>query len=317
MRKVLILGGTGWLGGAIARAALADGSDVTCLARGRSGAVPAGANLVAADRSDPGAYDAVRGTWDDVVEVSYDSGFVSAAREALAGDAGHWTLVSSVSVYRRNDEPGADESADVVEGDDPGDYAQAKVAAEHASARTFAERLLIARAGLIVGPGDPTDRFGYWPARMSRGGRVLAPATADRFVQVIDVDDLAQWIVRAGATGVAGTINAVGPPTTFDDVLAVAQNVTDFDGEIEARDDRWLLERDVRYWSGPRSLPLWLPIGDTGFARRSDAAFRATGGATRPLPETLTRTLADEVARGIDRTRRAGLSAAEESELLS
>jgi 2'-hydroxyisoflavone reductase len=191
MRRILVLGGTAWLGHEIARAALDDGAEVVCLARGESGAVPAGVRLVTADRTAPGAYDALTGEWDDVVELSHDLGLVVPALEALAGRARHWTLVSTVSVYATNDEPGADESAAVVDPVDLTDYGQAKVAAERATAEHVGDRLLVARPGLIVGPGDPSDRFGYWPARLDHDGPVLAPTAAGRFVQVIDVADLA------------------------------------------------------------------------------------------------------------------------------
>lgn len=174
--------------------------------------------------------------------------------------------MSTVSVYRRNDEPGADETAEPVEPaeraetDGPTDYAQAKVAAERASTARVGDKLLIARPGLIVGPADPSDRFGYWPARPRRGGRVLAPTTADRFVQVIDVGDLATWIVAAGISGVTGIVNAVGESHAFDNFLSEVSDVAGFTGELVTIDDAWLLEHDVHYWAGPRSLPLWLPV---------------------------------------------------------
>ena len=172
-RRVLVLGGTGWLGAEVVRAALTRGDDVVCLARGEGRDVPGGARLVRADRRAPGAYDAVaQADWDDVVEISSDLALVTPALDALAARAAHWTLVSTVSVYARHDVPGADESAEVVVPCDLTQYPDAKVAAERATAaRVPADRLLVARPGLIVGPGDPSDRFGYWPARLQRGGR--------------------------------------------------------------------------------------------------------------------------------------------------
>lgn len=317
MRRILVLGGTAWLGHEIARAALADGAEVTCLARGESGTVPAGARLLSADRTSQAAYDELTGEWDDVVELSYDLGLVVPALEALAGRARHWTLVSTVSVYASNDEPGADESADVVEPVDLTDYGQAKVAAERATAEHVGDRLLVARPGLIVGPGDPSDRFGYWPARLARSRRVLSPTAAGRFVQVIDVADLAAWVVHAGAAGTTGTVDAVGDTHPFADVIARAQAVVGSSAEIVEADDAWLLDRDVRWWAGPRSLPLWIPVEESGFARRSNRAYRASGGDVRPLDEIIRRVLDDERHRGLDRERRSGLTPGDEAALLA
>lgn len=317
MRRVLVLGGTGWLGARVARAAVEDGAEVVCLARGASGAVPDGARLVRADRTAPGAYDDVRGEWDEVVEIAYAPHLVTSALDALAHRAQHWTLVSSVSVYARNDEPGADESAEVVEPRDLAQYPEAKVAAERASAARLGDRLLIARPGLIVGPGDPSDRFGYWPARLHRGGRVLVPTTAGRHVQVIDVDDLAAWLVAAGRARRTGVVNAVGTPVALGAFLADVRAVTATRSELVPVDDTTLLAHGVRYWAGPRSLPLWLPAADAGFALRDGSAYLAAGGTLRPLRDTITRVLADEVARDVDRPRRSGLTPDEEQAVLA
>jgi nucleoside-diphosphate-sugar epimerase len=317
MRRTLILGGTAWLGQEIARQAVDRGDEVVCLARGTSGSVPHGARLVVADRTRPGAYDALDGEWDEVVELSYDLPLVTSALDALADRAQHWTLVSTVSVYARTDVPGDDESADVVEPVDLTDYGQAKVAAERATASRVGDRLMVVRPGLIAGPGDPSDRFGYWVARLSRGGTVLSPMTADRYVQVIDVGDLAGFVVRAGSDGTTGVVDAVGDPHSFADLLSQASDITGFEGEIVEADDPWLLDHDVRYWAGPRSLPLWIPVEDAGFARRSNAAYLAAGGTVRPLVDTLRRTLDDEADRGVDRERRSGLASADEAALVA
>lgn len=322
MRRVLILGGTAWLGRAIAAQALAQGAEVTCLARGDSGNVAPGARLVRADRDDPRAYDDVRRDWDEVVELSWDAGFVASALDALADRTAHWTLVSSVSVYAHSDVPFADESADLVEPQDLTAYPDAKVHAERLTAARLPDRSLLARAGLIVGPGDPSDRYGYWPARFARGGRVLVPETAGRHVQGIDVDDLAAWIELAGRTGVTGPINAVGEELPLAAVLTAAREAARGHADAPVSesvplDDETLSARGVQYWAGPRSLPLWLPAEARGFSRRSDAAFVASGGRRRPLAETVRRTLDDERRRGIDRPRRAGLTPAEEAEVLA
>ncbi|MGN7188026.1 NAD-dependent epimerase/dehydratase family protein [Microbacterium enclense] len=317
MERILILGGTAWLGRAIATAAVTAGADVTCLARGESGSVPAGARLVRADRREPDAYDALDGDWDDVVELSWDPAFVASGLDALADRAAHWTLVSSVSVYAHSDAPFADEDAELVEPADLERYPDAKVHAERLTTARVGDRALLARAGLIVGPGDPTDRFGYWPARFARGGRVVIPESAGRYVQGIDVDDLAEWIASAGRAGITGTVNAVGEEYPLPAVLAAARDASGQNSETVALDDAALESRGVQYWMGPRSLPLWLPVEARGFSRRSDAAFVASGGRRRSLAETMRRALDDERARGLDRPRGAGLTPAEEAEVLS
>ncbi|MGB3414257.1 MAG: NAD-dependent epimerase/dehydratase family protein [Microbacteriaceae bacterium] len=316
MRRVLILGGTAWLGKEIARAALADGAEVVCLARGDSGDVPDGATLVVADRSQPDAYEGLLGDWDEVVEISYEPDFVRSALDALAGRAKHWTLISSCSVYLRNDEPGADESAELVSPDNLTNYADAKALAEKLSISRLGEKLLIARPGLIAGPGDGSDRFGYWPARLALGGRVLIPVVDQRFVQVVDIEDLAIWVIEAGRLKVSGIMNVVGHVYSFAEFLAEVARVTNFSGDFVSVDDTWLLENRVNYWAGPHSLTLWLPLVDTAFTQRSNARYLAHGGRIRDLSETIRRVLGDEQSRGLNRERRSGLSLVEEAILL-
>nr|NLD40197.1 NAD-dependent epimerase/dehydratase family protein [Actinomycetales bacterium] len=314
MARVLILGGTAWLGREIAREWVARGAEVVCLARGRSGDIPDGARLVTADRTTPEAFDELDGTWDEVVELAYEPDVVAPALDALADRAAHWTLVSSISVYA--DFTIRDEAAPVVEPSDLTQYPDAKVAAERATAAALGGRLLIARPGLIAGPGDPSDRFGYWPARLARGGTVLRPRGEGRFVQVIDVADLAAWIAHAGSTGVTGVVDAVGKVNRFDDVLALAADVTGFAGSWRVAGDGELAAGGIGHWAGPASLPLWLPEDAAPMAQRDNARFRAAGGSLRPLRETMVRTLEDEVGRGLDRERRSGLSLAEEAAAL-
>lgn len=317
MRQVLVLGGTGWVGRETVRQLVAGGAEVTCLARGDSGEIPDGARLVRADRREQDAYDAVRGDWDEVIEFSYAPDLVGPAVDTLADRAAHWTLVSTVSVYARNDEEDVDESADLVEPVDLTQYPDAKVAAERTTAARVGDRLLIARPGLIVGAGDPSDRFGYWPARFTRPGPALAPTTEGRVAQVIDVGDLAAWIAGAGAQNLVGAVNAVGESWGLDDVLATAARAAGHSGDLVEAPDDTLLAHDVHYWAGPRSLPLWIPLSYTGFARRSGRRFLETGGALTPLAETVATVLDDERARGVDRARRAGMTASDERAVLS
>ena len=325
MTDVLILGGTGWLGGRVATAWLDAGASVTCLARGARDA-PYGGRLVRADRTAPGAYDEVRTRdWDEVVDVSSRAAHVAAAAGALRESARHFTYVSSVSVYARDDEPGADERAALAGPADPadpgadGDYAGQKSAAEDAVRAAFGHRGAIVRPGLIVGPGDPTDRFGYWPARFALAGAepVLVPDEPDARVQVIDVDDLAAFIVAIGRAGFTGAVNAVGASVPLGEVLRLAREASGHTGDLVAASPEALLAHGVGYWAGPRSLPLWLPAEATGFATRSNATYRLLGGALRPLDETIARTLDDERSRGLDSVRAAGLIRGEEIELIA
>lgn len=316
MLRILILGGTGWLGSRIAERALAAGAEVVCLARGQSGPVPDGARLVRADRTQPEAYEQLTGSWDDVVDLTDRADHARSALERLADNARHWTFVSSVSVYARHDLPGADETADVIEPADLSQFPDAKVAAENVCRDLVGDRLLIARPGLIAGPGDPSDRFGYWPARLHRGGRVLSPTTAERWVQVIDVADLASWLVRAGLEGRTGIVDAVGEAHPLGEVLAEASRLTGGGADVVQAEDARLLANGVSYWAGPRSLPLWVPSDHAGMMRRSGARYLASGGTRRPLRATLQAVLADELDRGRDRPRRSGMSAGEEAAVL-
>lgn len=320
MTRTLILGGTAWLGREIAQQLIALGDEVTCLARGESGTAPTGATLVARDRRTAGAYDSVAGLeWDEIIELSYENDLVTSALDALGHTARHWTLISSVSVYARNDEPGADESATLVEPVDLDDYAHAKVAAENATMAAVGDRLLIARPGLIAGPADPSDRFGYWVARfaLAVADPVLAPLVQDRVVQIIDHRDLALWIATVGRLGLTGVHNVIGSPRDLSSVLESAAQVAGHTGTIVAAADDWLTAHGVNYWAGPRSLPLWLPREDTPFAQRSNARFLANGGFVRNLTDTLRDTLTDERRRGLNRERRSGLTRAEETLLLA
>lgn len=322
MTDVLVLGGTGWLSGRVAERWADAGASVTCLARGARPA-PYGTTLVVGDREDPEAYAAVSGReWDEVVDISSNPVHVAAAVDALAGHARHWTYVSTVSVYASNDDPGADESAEILVpagADEESDYGRDKASAEASVRAALGHRAAIVRPGLIVGPGDPTDRFGYWVGRFALAADedVLVPDATDRGAQVIDVDDLADFVVVVGRERWTGVANAVGDPTPLGRVLSDAAAAAGHTGAARVADDEWLEDHGVAYWMGPRSLPLWLPGGMPGFWTRSNAVYQLLGGRLRPLGETLQRTLADEQERGLERERRSGMTRAEELALLA
>lgn len=322
MTRVLILGGTGWLSGHVARRWVDAGAEVTCLARGGRPA-PDGAQLVIADRDDADAYAALADrAWDEVVDISSRAAHVASAVAALAERAAHWTYVSTLSVYADETTIGADESAALAEPAAPGDeyaYGREKVAAEASVRAALGDRAAIVRPGLIVGPGDPSDRFGYWVGRfaLAADGSVLVPSAPELRVQVIDVDDVADFVFAAGQSRWTGIANAIGDTMPFRDFADLARSAAGHTGELVPATDEWLIAHDVAHWMGPRSLPLWLPADMPGFSTRSNAAYRAAGGTLRPLDGTLARTLEDERARGLGRPRTTGLSRDEESALLA
>jgi len=330
MTRILVLGGTAWLGGCIAAAARDRGHSVTCLARGSDGAVPPpGAAFVRADRDQPGAYDSVAETdWDVVIDVSRQPGQVKRAAAALANSSGSFVFISSCNVYADHSTPGQEEGGallpalthDVMESMEV--YGEAKVACEqHVSDAFGPDRTLVARVGLIGGPGDIFDRTGYWPLRFARpaapDGSVLVPDAPGLATQVIDVRDLATWIVDAGCGGVRGIFNATGETISFPRHLEIARGVAGHTGPVVVADPVWLAAQQVRPWMGERSLPLWLPDPeDAGFNARDSSAARGAGLVTRSLDETLADTLAWEIPRDSRTPRRAGLSDNDERSLL-
>jgi 2'-hydroxyisoflavone reductase len=307
--RILVLGGTAWVGRTITGTALELGHEVTCLARGSSGAVHDGASLVRADRDRPDAYDQVASqTWDGVIDLARHPGHVKGATRALAGRTSRWVFVSSVNVYRSHARLGEDETAETL---DPSpadvmasmeDYGAAKVACEQAVLDALGDRAVIARAGLIGGPGDESGRSGYWPWRFAHpsdpAGAVLIPASPLQ-TSLIDVRDLALWTVEC-STGehTTGVFDAIANRVALADFLGAARAVADHDGRTVPATDDWLLEHGVTEWMGPKSLPLWLADPDwRGFAAHLGTRITANGLAPRPLTETLSDVLAWEEAR--------------------
>ncbi|WP_326556024.1 NAD-dependent epimerase/dehydratase family protein [Micromonospora sp. NBC_01796] len=328
--RLLVLGGTMFLGRAVARLAAAAGHDVTCAARGVSGEPVPGVRFVRADRDDPAGLSALDGErFDAVVDVTRRPSHARHAVAALADRVGHWSYVSTCSVYADNSTPGQRAAtAEIVapapvEVDNPvGEHAEyygpCKVSCEQAVLDTIgAARSFVCRAGLIVGPEDPSDRFPYWVARLDRGGEVLAPGAPDEVVQLVDVEDLAQWLLYAAETGLTGIFDGMGAPLPRAGFLAeVAAGVGRPDPDLTWVEQDFLVERDVREWSGERALPLWLPLPEyAGFLSRDVTASLAAGLRTRPIAETAARTL-EWLRTHPDDVRRGGLEPADEAKVL-
>jgi 2'-hydroxyisoflavone reductase len=327
VETLLVLGGTAWLGREIARQAAASGAAVTCLARGASGPVADDVELVVADRSQPDAYDAVRARpWDAVIDVSWQPDHVRSALAALTADTAHWIYVSSGSVYADTSTPDADEDTALVDPLTVGaatmeEYGPAKAGCESLVVSGIgAERALLARVGLIGGPGDPSDRFGYWVSRfaLEPQGDVLVPDEPALMTQTIDVRDLAAFLLACARARRAGPVNVVGEAVSLSTVIEASARAAGFSGRAVSVDPAWLVGHDVQPWAGPRSLPLWLPLPEyAGFGCRSDARALGFGLHRRSLESTLADVLVDERARGVERPRRAGLTRAEELALLA
>lgn len=304
--RLLVLGGTRFAGRAVVDQALALGAEVTLFNRGQTapGLYPS-LETVLGDRTADLSALAGR-TFDLVVDCAgYDPAVVALSTGALQDAVGRYVFISSVSVY-------ADQSVPPVEGAevlDDDSYGGRKAACERVVLDRYADRALIARPGLIVGPHDPTERFPYWPRRFRREGPVLAPGDPSDPVQFIDVRDLAGFLVGATAPGV---YNVVAPPLPMADLLAACRAATGSDQEIVWIPTADLLAAGVDPWMG---VPLW--IGDPTWraANLVDASrARAAGLTTRPLPQTVTDVLAWDTARGGPSSE--PLSPAEERRLL-
>lgn len=319
------------LGRAVAEQAVADGHDVTCVARGESGGVPAGAAWVRSDRDADDGLDAVTDVaerWDAVVDVARQPGQVRRAVAGLEPVADHYVFVSTGNVYAVHSGLATDETVPLLaplEGDvmeDMSTYGEAKVACEAAVLDGFGpERSLVARAGLIGGPGDWSGRSGWWPWRFAHPvgahGAVLAPDALDLPMAVVDVRDLASWLVRCAASQTPGTVDAVGEPDTLAGLISVARDVGGHTGPLVTAPAEWLAEQGVQEWMGEDSLPLWISDPEwRGFGAHTGAAARAAGLTHRPVAETLRDAAAYEETREASNPRRCGLSDATERRLL-
>ncbi|MGQ0778080.1 MAG: NAD-dependent epimerase/dehydratase family protein [Pseudonocardiales bacterium] len=330
--RMLIFGGTRFLSRAVAVEALGRGHEVLCAARGESGPVPDGAAFVRIDRDVPNGLrmllSAVQSgqRFDAVLDTARMSlRWVRDALDTLGAVASHWTFVSTINVYADTRTAGQTVDAPLVAPvfDDATDlspeiYGGVKVAGENA-VRSAGVPPLVVRAGLLVGPGDISDRFGYWPMRMARGGRVLVPGDAAEVPTTwIDVRDLAAWLVDSAEQGRTGTFDGCGLTVSLRDLLAqLADTLAPPGTELVTVPAPVLQEAGVASWSGPKSLPLWLPSEEYGLVTHDVGATLRAGLRQRPLAETAAAALAHERILGVDRPRQAGLTATDEAELLA
>lgn len=328
--SLLVLGGTGFVGGATVTEALRRGWSVTVFNRGLHGAVPDGVRRLRGDRAAPDGLSALAGGQWDVVVDTWDGApraVLNAAR-ALVGSTGHYVYVSSRSVYREPVTPGADERAPVVNAASDalgGSDAELKAGGERAALEIFGDRALLARARLILGPGEDIGRLAWWLQRVARGGQVLAPAPADLALQCIDVRDLASWLLDRGRERVGGTFNVVSRTghATMGELLAACVAVTGARATLRWVDPGPILAAGVVPWN---DLPVWIPVGHQfrwlleGDVSRAYAA----GLRCRPVAQTVAdtwqwlRMVGGVPARaGRPQRARVGLDPAREAQLLA
>jgi len=329
-KKILILGGTAFLGPALVEYAKARGHALTLFNRGKTRpTLFPELEKLRGDR-DPKKGDGLKALegrkWDAVIDTSgYYPRMVKASAELLAPNVKHYTFISSVSVYAKNDKSGADESDAVgtipdttVEtmGQDYANYGPLKALCEQAAEKAMPGRVANVRPGYIVGPGDPSDRFTYWPLRVAKGGEVLAPGSQGDPIQVIDVRDLAEWIIRMVEDNTTGVFNGLGPQRrlTMEGVLDASKAASRSDAKFT-----WVPAEFLEK-NGVNELPIWIsPKGENaGFHTRSLGRALKTGLTFRPIQTTIEDTLKwfKTLPQERQDALRAGLPAKREAEVL-
>lgn len=332
-KRILVLGGTGFIGPHTVRTAVERGHEVSIFTRGRSEAdIPDVEHLIGDRNDDLGALEGR--TWDVVLDNNtQDYRWVQLSTELLRDATEHYVFVSSISAYaaeitayenkdRVVREPLIDEDserfrppADFRDGDEA-PYGLMKALSEDIVHEAFPGRATVVRPGLIVGPGDPTDRFTYWPVRIDQGGEVLAPGNPEHASQVIDQRDLTEWMVRLAEEGTTGDFNATGPASRMSmaEMLYGVRAITSSPVTFTWVDEDFLEANEVRPWS---HLPAWIPGDALGFV---DVRRALDAGLTfRPLATTASDTLEWDRRRPASERaeRRAGMSRGREAELLA
>lgn len=327
--KLLIIGGTRFLGRAVVEAAAAAGHGLTLFNRGQSnpGLYPK-IEQVQGDRD--GGLEPLRGRrWDAVIDTcGYLPRVVSQSAELLADAVDHYTFISSISVYGDPSIPHLDEDGALATMEDEtfeeitgASYGPLKALCEQAVSRAMGagskgDRALLVRPGLIVGPHDSSDRFTYWPYRVAKGGEVLAPGGPEHPVQIVDVRDLAEWILTAIQSGLTGPYNVAGPaePLQLGHVLDQCRQISGSDASFTWVSEPFLERHQVAAYT---EMPLWVPEAYLGMERTDCRKAIAAGLTFRPLEETIADTLAWQAERGEAYSWRGGLTSEREAELLA
>ena len=324
--RILIIGGTRFLGRHLVEAALARSHEVTLFNRGKSNPdlFPALETILGDREKD---VDKLNGRlWDAVIDVAgYLPRIVRLSAEVLKGSVARYVFISSVSVYENFKQIGIDESYPVgkiqdetVEEITGETYGPLKALCEKVVQDIYGERALVIRPGLIVGPHDPTDRFTYWPVRIARGGDVLAPQKPEAAIQVIDVRDLSDFIIHLIQENASGVFNATGPDyeLTIGRLLEASKQVSGSDANIQWASVEFLNQHKVEPWS---DMPTWVPDDEegVGFSHVDVSKAIEAGLRFRPLEETVRDTLAWAQTRPADHAWRAGLSAEREVHALA
>jgi 2'-hydroxyisoflavone reductase len=327
-KRILILGGTGFLGPATVETAVARGHELTLFNRGRTrpGLFPEIETLLGDRDPEKGeGLNALRNRkWDAVIDNSgYFPRQVSASARLLAPNTGQYIFISSISAYADNSIENQDETARLATTPDPAvekvtdqTFGPLKVLCEKAAAEAFPGRAAIVRPGYIVGPDDPSGRFTYWPVRIDRGGEVLAPGAPADPVQIIDVRDLGAWLITLVEQGTNGTFNATGPAgrLAWGDLLQGCRKATATAHSLVWVPGDWI-NRDA-----PEIFPIWAPfLGDTrGFHTWKNARAVKAGLTFRPFSETVADTLRWHKSQPPEgRTKLAGPPPVREAELLA
>ena len=325
--KLLILGGTKFLGRHLVDSALAHGHQVTLFNRGKTnpGLFPQVETILGNREHDIEKLSSR--AWNAVIDVAgYFPRIVRLSASGLERSVGRYVFISSISVYPdstlkkigidEKDPVGKleDESVEEITG---GTYGPLKALCEKTVLDLYGQRGLVVRPGLIVGPNDPTDRFTYWPVRVARGGEVLAPEKPEVPVQIIDVRDLSEFVIKMIEANASGIYNATGPDyeLTFGAMLNACKHVSGSDANFKWASVEFLKQNNVAEWS---DMPVWVPDNEEnrGFSRVNVSKAVKAGLTFRPLEDTVRDTIAWAGTRPADHEWRAGLKAEREKELL-